>query len=211
MTPLEYKTKVETLLSTISESEWNLGKGLVQLGNTLFEIRRGKVWKEWGHESFGAYIDTIREKIDKSRSHLYSAISVAEKLLPSVEESVLEEMGIGKASALAKHVKNTGQPPSDELVEKARDPKTTIKELRAELHQEIHPDDKGVFWDLKGFFVTEDERDVLLRAFKVAETTDPAIPKETSDSMRRKEIFMRFAMEYLSQYEGKDEPQPSNG
>jgi hypothetical protein len=201
LTAAQLKERVDTLLREIGENEWQLGKKFVQLGNSLLKVRTTRAWENWRFASFGAYIDSIRGEINRGRTQLYSTISVAEKLLPIVGEEKLEQMGITKANELKKST-NDGKTPSEELVNKALDPKVGVQELRAEVFRETkQPEtDRGVYWDLGGFFVTQDERDEIKRAFDVA-TTVLNIKPDTPEHIKRKEITIAMCREFLSTYE----------
>lgn len=197
------KEEVEQLIKKINDGQWNLGKHFVQLGNKLLEIRTKRHWSEWGFESFGKYIETIREQIDKGRTQLYQTISISEKLLPTVSEADLEQMGISKAGELKKVVQ-AGKQPTPELIEKAKDRKVGVQELRAEVLKETSgevPKDNETYWDLGGFFVTKEERDEIKKAFHLAEIVDPPISKELPDHIRRKETMFRLCREFTGTYE----------
>lgn len=201
LTAAQLKERVDKLLKSIGDNEWELGKRFVQLGNALLKVRQTKAWENWGFESFGGYIDSIRSLIDKGRTQLYATISVAEKLLPVVGEAKLEQMGITKAAELKKAVVD-GKVPSDDLINKALDPKTGVKELRAGVFKETKQpeNEKGVYHDWGGAYLTPEEKTEFDRAFAVAEK-ELELKPDIPNHIRTKEVFLAFAREFLSTYE----------
>lgn len=194
--------EISTALDLINSHETDLATHYVQMGIKLESVRARQYWILWGHQSFGRYIDTIKEKVHKGRTQIYATISVAEKLLPHVSESDLEKMGISKALELKKLVSKTGCAPSPEILAKALDPKVDLKELRAEIfkNQNSIGEDKGVYFDLGGFWVTEEEKKEIEDVFQLAAKTDPVIDKALPEWAQRKEVIQRLCMEFQSTY-----------
>ena len=201
-----YRREIDELIRQICTSEANLSRDFVKLGTHLLTVREQKYWLLWEFKSFGAYLSGIQTQIGKARAQLYQSISVVEKLLPEVTEGELAQMGISKAIALRKAIDPSGHI-LPELVRLAVDPKTTIEELRGAIYKECNlvPEEDGSWLDLGGIFVTAAEREELKRAQDVACRTDPIIPKDIPDHVRRKEIWMRMAQEYLATYENEVE------
>ena len=56
------------------------------MGALIYEVRSKRYWCLWGYHSFNAYVKDVGEEVNKKRTQLYNAISVAERLLPSVPE-----------------------------------------------------------------------------------------------------------------------------
>jgi len=191
------------LLDEIKKQEGGLATNFAKLGVLLTQVRGKKYWLLWGYKSFGEYIESIREQVDKGRTQLYGCISIAEKLLPVVGEESLSQMGISKALELKKAMQLTGKKPSAELVIKAKDADVKVAELKASIANEYHIKDsseKGNWWDFGGFYLTNDEKQEITDAMNVARKTDPVIYQELPEHMQRKEILLRFAREYLSTY-----------
>jgi len=194
---------IETTMENIQAGHVLFVTSFARLGFLLCQVRKHQYWEEWGYESFGAYIKEIETKIKKGRSQIYNSISVAERLLPYASEEQIEKMGISKATELAKMIKLAG-PPSPAAVNMAENPLIEVDELKAYLHEKNKVqklDDKGKFYDLKGFFVTEEERAELDFVFELATKVDPPIPQETSEWERRKQVMFRLIAEFRAQYE----------
>lgn len=201
-------TQINRLLETIRLQRTTLNSNYVKIGQLLSEVRNDKLWIELGFKSFGAYLKTVEEKLDLSRNHLYLYMGTAEDLLESVGEENLVEMGIVKAATLRKAVKQSGKPPSDELIKKAIDPATKGADFDNAVATEYNFSNKhedSTWYSMGGFFVTDGEREEINKAFRIAGLTDPVIPKDWSDQARSKEIVLRFSREYLSTYEAQVE------
>jgi hypothetical protein len=195
---------IQETMEAIRSGHMQFVAGFARLGYLLNEVRNNKTWQEWGWESFGKYIQSIEEQIQKGRSQIYNAISVAERLLPYTDELTIEKIGISKATELAKIIKFTGAAPSAEILEHASDPAIEVTEFKAELYETYKVqklDDRGKFYDLKGFYCTDEERAEIDLVFDLACKVDPPIPQETSEWERRKEVVFRLIREFRGTYE----------
>ena len=132
---------IHETLERISHGHNEFVTGFARLGTMLVEVKTKKYWKDWGYDSFGKFVDHVKEKVNKGRSQIYNTISVAEKLLPYASEADIEKMGISKANELAKIVKITGKAPTSSLLAFAKDPKVEVEEFKASLYEtmKIHP------------------------------------------------------------------------
>jgi hypothetical protein len=195
--------EIDELLDEIKSGELCLATNYAKLGNQLLKIRSKKHWIALGFRSFGSYIESIKERIDKGRTQLYMFISVAEKLLPSIAEEDLNRMGISKALELQRIVAQTGMKPPQDLIERALNPVTTREQLRGEVFKHLHcpEDEQGTYWDLGGFYVTPEERKEINRGFDIAARVDPVVPLDWPEHARKKEIMQRLIREFLSTYE----------
>src|SRR5271157_45320 len=199
---LALKEKIDTLIVQISDGQWNLGKKFVELGQALLEVRSQKYWQGWGYETFGAFIDMVTEKLDRGRAQIYGYIGTVEKLLPSIGEDQLVEMGISKANDLARVVR-AGKVILPALLTKALDPNCDVSEFKAAVQTELHQEnpEKGKWRDVGGFYATPEEKEEILRGFDIAARTDPVIASDLPDHARRKEVMQRLVREYLATYE----------
>lgn len=198
------REEVDRLLSAIHNHELKLATSYVRLGNTLLKVRTKRCWEGWGFVSWGSYIDSLRERIDRARSQLYSYIAVSEILLPQVPEDVLESIGISRALELKRFATLSGKRITPELLATATDPKKGIAELRAAVFEAMHqkPDDVSKrYFDLCGFFCSSDERKEINRGFEVAAQVDPPISAETPEPARRLEVMLRLCREFVSTWE----------
>jgi hypothetical protein len=210
LTPLQEKEaaqkvteQIDFILNSIKMNEMSLATGYANLGTQLLKIRTEKYWIVLGYKSFGAYIETIKERIDRGRTQIYQFIGVAECLLPSINESQLGQMGISKALELKRIVSEKGCKPPQVLIDSAINPHTTREELRKQVFGYLHKQEEpqGIYFDLGGIYLSAGEREEIKRAFDVAARVDPVIPIEWQDHQRKKEIMLRLAREFLGTWE----------
>ncbi len=196
------KEKIDALIVQISDGQWTLGRKFVQLGVALLEVRSNKYWETWGHASFGAFIDTVTAKLDRGRAQLYGYIQISERLLPSIGEDQLVEMGISKASELARVV-SAGKVIPPALFAKAIDGDVKVSELKAAVGAELNQErpENGQWRDVGGFYATKEEWEEIQRGYDIAARVDPVIAGTTPDWARRKEIQQRLTREFLATYE----------
>lgn len=192
-------TKVDVLITQLLTAESQLDNDYVKLGHLLFEVQKNLYWKYVGHSSFGEYMLSLADKYNKGRTQLYQYVATVRELSPYINETQMNEMGIAKAMALKVSVKRNGFPPTEEIISQALDPKVTTKDLRTILCvADGVVDEKGTWMDREGFYVTEEERLVIQSADAAALKTDPAVQQDAPDWIKRKEIALRQAMEFLS-------------
>ena len=197
--------KIDTLITQLLTAESQLDNDYVKLGHLLFDVQKNLYWKYTGYNSFGEYMLSLADKYNKGRTQLYQYVATVRELAPYVTEEQMNEMGIAKAMSLKSSVKRTGFPPSEEILQQALNPKVTTKELRNILYvADGVVDEKGTWMDREGFYVTEEERLVIQSADAAALATDPAVQQDVPDWVKRKEIALRQAMEFLGAHQGPD-------
>lgn len=200
------RERLDLLLGEIAQSEKALTTNYVQLGLVLEEIRAQKYWIVYGATSFGKWLKSLHEQVQKGRSQLYAVIGVVEKLLPLVGEDKLIQMGISKAQELKALVTaKPDRPIAPEVIEVAINPKATREQLRVAIHEyhDIKPENPGTWRDFGGGYYTAEEWAEVQYTLKLAERTDPPIPVEWPDWARRKEAIARLCMEYRATYEAE--------
>lgn len=201
MTKLE---EVEYLAAQLGAAEAQLEHGYGKLAYMLKEVSEQRYW-EGSYGSFGAFLKYLQNVHHVGRASLYLYYSVAKTLGGEVTEEQLTEMGIGKAQVLkeakAKSQQNNTSFPID-AVEKALNPEVTINDLKGILLSDSPKLDNSTWIDLKfAFYVTDDERLVLESAANAARRIDPPIKEDMKQSAIAKEIALRWAQEFLSQYQ----------
>jgi hypothetical protein len=201
---VEVNRKIVHLISNIHNGELALATGYVALGAALLAVKENKYWVALEFKNFGEYIASIKDKIQVGRTQLYLYIATVEKLLPSITEKELYNIGITKALELKRVVSMTGQQPPQELIDLALDPKTTQLALKGEVYKHLHltPEDKGIYFDF-GFYVTEEEKAEIERGLDVAARIDPPVGNDWEENARKKEIMFRFVREFLATYEAQ--------
>jgi hypothetical protein len=197
------RLQVDHLLDEIRDQEYGLAANWARLGAALFEVRRNQYWDKWGYLSFGSYIRELADRVRKERSQLYAYIGTAEKLLPYIAEDMLVAIGISKAGELRRFVAQSGRRLPQPLLTMAVDDKTTVKELRAAVFQELHqePDPKSRYFDFGGSYYTTDEKAEIDLAIQIAKGTDPVIPHDIPHHLQMKEVVLRWAREFINTWQ----------
>lgn len=195
------RTDLDSLLTSIKTSELKLASSYVKLGHLLNKVQTARYWLEWGHHSWGSYIDEVRDKIGRGRSQVYGILAAVEQLSPYVSELDMESMGVSRAQALARYVKRSGCRVTPFLLEQALNPKVTLAELTSSVSSALHEEDapKGKWRDF-GFFATAEEWKEIEQAMDAARRIDPPIEADTPDHVALKEIMLRFSQEFASTY-----------
>lgn len=203
------RREIESELGEASSQEETLSRSYVRIGILLYKFRQKEYWRTLDYSGFDHFISEIGEKFNKGRTMLYQYLGTVEKLLPQISADVLEAMGTSKALVLKQAQKAAGgRALPESVLTAALQPDVTANQLRTLAHEAYHvgePNyDKGTWIDF-GVYATPDEREVFKRAFKCAERVDPVISKSLPDHIRRKEMLLRLAMEYLASYEAQVE------
>jgi hypothetical protein len=203
----QIRREIEQVAAAIKTNEQVLDSNWVYLGCLTHKVRTNKYWQNYGHRSFGAYIATLAPKVEKERSQIYLYTTVAEKLLPQISENDLVNMGATKANELKKYVVESGKLVPQELIDLALNPNKKIDEVKAAVADSLNrtPETKGKWFEIKGFYVSEEEQILLEDTLELAKNIDPVIPHDIPDHVQRKEAVLRLAMEFQSTYGGSNE------
>jgi hypothetical protein len=194
------KSDIETLLTSIRNHELRLATSHAKLGRQLLRVQQDKLWVPWGFQSFGSYIDSVRQQIDKGRSQIYNCISVADKLLPAVCESDLDSMGISRAQELARFVKQSGRKVPERLLLLALDDTRTIEELHSAVLEELHEkaEVRGAWHQpIGGSYYTQEEKLEVQQAMSTARNV-LGLGSDIPDHQAHKLILLAFAQEFVS-------------
>jgi UDP-N-acetylglucosamine transferase subunit ALG13 len=193
---------MEHTIDSIRSGELRLATSYARLGSLLLKVKQKQHWIYYGYQSFGKYIDDLRGKIGRQRSQLYNVVSVAERLLPSMTEADLEQIGVTRANELAKFVKQSGRNVTPELLEIALDPKQSVDKLHVAVMEALHQkaDPKGTWWDASGCYLLPDERKEVNQAIGLAMITDPPISRDLPDHEIWKHVILKFAREFYGTY-----------
>jgi hypothetical protein len=196
----QVKQQIDDTLQRISDHQWTLGKAYVRLGCLSLEVRENKYWSSWGYPSFGSFVDSIKDRLDRGRSTVYATISVAERLLPHVLEADLERMGISRAQELARFVKQSGRKVTPRLLLMALDDSRTIEELHSAVLEELQEkgEVKGKWWaPFAGSYYTPEEKLEVQQAMSAARNV-LGLGVEVPDHQAHKLILLAFAQEFQS-------------
>ena len=177
-----------------------LDQSFVRVGVLLAEFKAKEFWRAYPdlYKTFDDFISELKIKFKRGRTQLYSYLTVAEVLLPTIDAEKLEQMGISKALELKRAMKKLeGKPLPSVLLDAALDSTKTTKELRGTIGQALNlePDQAGTWLDLDGFFMTPEERKEFKDAFLATEAL-LGLTRETADHIRRKEVILTWMREW---------------
>lgn len=212
----ELRRKIYNVLESAGAIGFELEQSWMWLGVLLAQFKAKEHWRKYPdrYKTFDDFIDELKAKFNRGRTQLYSYLSVAEKLLPTIGAEKLEQMGIAKALELKRAMKKLeGKPLPPELLASALDSKKTTKELRGEIGRALNLTEEpaGTWFDLDGFFMTPDERKEFKEAVVATEGL-LGLKRETPDHIRRKEVIMSWMREWYGTHaaEFNGVPHPAN-
>lgn len=199
--------KVNELAEKLGAAETVLEGGYVELANALLTVRENRYW-EGSWKSWGEYFQSISEKHQLGRAQLYHQVATVKELQGSVDSNALSEMGISKAAVLAQaHRENPNSGVPKELVVRARDEKTTVKDLKKAIAEATHaPEKTDDDWiDLEmAFYATDEEQAEIYEAIEAARSIDPPVSTTLKSHVQNREIMLRLCREFLATYAPKE-------
>ncbi len=177
-----------------------LDQSFVRVGVLLAEFKAKEFWRAYPdlYKTFDDFISELKIKFKRGRTQLYSYLTVAEVLLPTIDAEKLEQMGISKALELKRAMKKLeGKPLPSVLLDAALDSTKTTKELRGTIGQALNllPDEKGAWFDWGGSFLSKEERDFMKEAFHVTIAL-LGLKQDVPEHIQRKAIFKAWAEEF---------------
>ncbi len=198
VTPQELRRRIYNVLENSTAGEFALEQSWTRLGVLLSAFKAQESWRPLGYVTFDDFITELKMKFKRGRTVLYGYLSCAEVLLPIIGAEKLEQMGISKSLELKRAVKkleNKPLPPA--LLEAALDASKTTKELRATIGQALNltPDEKGVWFDWGGSFLSKEERAFMKEVFSVTKAL-LGIKADVPEHIQRKAIFTAWAEEF---------------
>jgi hypothetical protein len=199
---------VNELAGKLGAAETLLEAGYAQFCEALLVVQKNRYWQN-DFASWGEYFASVCDKFKLGSRQLYHKLATVKELDGIVEPADLTTMGISKASVLANIHKGIGSLPEG-IIEKAKNPETTAKELKKALAEALHiPDSPEEEWIDLGyaFYVTPDEKLEIREAEKIARSIDPPISNELPDHSQKREIVTRFIREFLATYA---QPEPED-
>lgn len=207
------KQELDRVLDEIQSQEKKLETDFVKLGTMIDEVREKKFWLLWDYKSFNAFLEAIAPKVGKGRSRLYACAGICRELLPYLPPEELSDIGISKASAIASAVKKSGKKPSDELLKAAKNPATTLDQMQGMIADSfgLREDmEYGTWFALSGIFLSDEEREELMRGIRCACKVDPAMNHvidkwQDASAGERKEVIFRWVREFLGTWEAETE------
>lgn len=202
---LAHKThqQIVAMISETHDKEKQLNENYVTLGSLIYRMQAKNLWMILGYNKWSDYFQFLQDKYDSGRSQLYAYMNIAKKLLPIIPEKSLVKMGVDKAGLLRKALDTTGKAPSDNILKIALDPNITSKQFKADLFKEfkiIDSSEPGVWFDIGGFYVSPDEKQLIKDTIEKAKSIDPVISKSLPDHIQTKEAILRMCQECISSW-----------
>lgn len=207
----EVHSKILNLITEVKAAESDLEGGYVKLGQLVYKVQVKTMWIPLGYNSWREYMEFLSEKYGTGRTQLYGYIGTVKTLSPYVDDQTLTDMGISKAKELKRAVDTTSKAPSEELLEKARDPKVLVPEFRKAIQEEFHiidHNEKGIWIDLGGIYLTQDEKDEWEKAIDLAKSIDPVVSAALPKHVQFKEALMRLVQEFIASHPDEPEEDP---
>ena len=198
------QTEIDQIAQSIEQGERTVASSRVKLGSRVHKVRSKKYWRVYGQKSFGAYVASLEPKVKKKRTQVYLCVSVVETLGTQIPEEQLEEMGISRAYQLKKFAKQSGKLVPQALIDAALDREKDVDQLQAEVAAELHqvPETKGKWFELGGFFVTDEEKILLEDTVEITKNLDPPVAHDLPEHEQIKQVVLRWVMEFRGTYGG---------
>jgi len=199
--------QIDDLIQKLLAAEDKLEHGYAKLGLLLTEVSEKELWREAGFPSWSKYMESLQAKYHRGKTQLWRYFSSVREMRPYLKEEQMNQMGISKLDVLKKATQQLGFPPNSEVIKEALDPTKTVSDVRksvAQNHNLTQEEQSGTWYELSGFFVTNEERQVINGAFSAALRTDPVVEKGVKESVRTKEALLRLSMEYLATHQEEE-------
>lgn len=194
--------EVDLLAESLRKAEDLLECGYAEFGSLLVVVSQDELWRQTEHKTFDAYVRGLGARYDLGRTQIYKCYGVVRELSPYLSTEQLNQIGISKAQELKSATKRSGVGPSEEIVAEAIKKETKIDDIRKLLFAEGNPapENKGVWYPTEGFWVTEEEKQILDDADAAAWRTDPVVQETIPAWARKKESRLRQAMNFLADH-----------
>jgi len=199
-TPEYVLGRVENQILGLTEAEEDCERGYAQLGWLLLEVATMHYWRV-NHTTFRDYLRTIAMSSKKTPETLQRYFLTVRDLSDTFSCAQLEAMGISKAMKL-RQAKDYAIVLPQTVVDAALDPQISVKDLHKIISTTLKlPEDDGDWFDLGAeFYVNSEERATIEDAVKAAEHCDPVTKKTVSASMQRKDIVLKWCMNFLADH-----------
>jgi len=188
----------------LATADGDLERGYAQLSWMLFEVATLQLWRV-KYDSFRKYLVDVATFSKKTPGVLHQYFLTVRDLSDTFTADQLATMGISKAIQL-RHAKEYAIVLPKTLIDAAMTPSTTVKDLKKLISITLRlPEDDGDWFDLGAeFYVNPEERATIEDAVRVAMLCDPATKKTISISMQRKDVVLKWCMEFLATYGGTE-------
>ncbi len=195
--PEDALRRVESQAREMATIENEAEAGFAHLGWLLLEVAQMQYWRV-RHNTFHDYLKVVSLHAKKTPGQLQRYLLTVRDLSDTFSSKQMETMGITKSMQL-RNAKDYAIVLPAVIVQAALDSKVTVKELKKLIATTLQmPKDDGDWFDLDfAFYVTPEERATIEDAIRAAEHCDPVIKRGIAESGQKKEIVLRWAMEFL--------------
>jgi hypothetical protein len=203
----ETHNQILKIMTDAKLAETELEHNYITLGKHIYQMQVKVLWLALGYSSWRDYFSFLQEKFGMGRTQLYSYVGTVKSLSPYVDDDTMIDMGVSKAKELKRAIDTTSKAPSEELLEKARDPKVFVQEFKQAINDEYHIKDHtepGNWYDLRGVFFTPEEKEEWEKAIDLAKSIDPVVDYQLPEHVQLKEALLRIAQEFIGTYEPKE-------
>jgi len=184
-------------------TEAGIERGYAHIGLMLLEVAEMQYWRV-RHDSFREYLKVVAAKAKRSPGQLQQYFLTVRDLMDTFTPAEMETIGITKATKL-RQAKDYALVLPQTLKTAALDPKISSKELKKLISETLKmPEDDGDWMDLGfEFYVTPEERATIEDAIRAAEHCDPVTKKTVAESVQKKDVVLKWAMEFLGAHAGE--------
>jgi hypothetical protein len=193
-------SRVQRQATEMAAADDQCERGYAHLGWLLLEVAEMQFWR-LHYQTFREYLKEVAMTSRRSPEQLHRYFLTVRDLSDTFSAAQLEAMGISKAMRL-RAAKDYALVLPAEVVNVALDPKSTVKDLKKAISVALKmPDEDGDYMDLEfEFMVSPEERVFFEAVMDAAMRTDPVTKSNISKSAQRKDIAMKWAMEYWGTY-----------
>ena len=186
--------------ASLAAAEGACESGYAHLGWLLFEVAELQLWR-LNYTTFKDYLRSVSEVSKKTVAQLHRYFLTVRDLSDTFSAAQLETIGITKAMQLRK-AKDYAIILPKIIAEAALDSRITTQDLKKIISTTLKlPEDDGDWFDLGAeFYVNPEERATIEAAVRAAEQCDPVTKKTIDISMQRKDVVLKWCMEFLATY-----------
>jgi hypothetical protein len=184
-------------------TEAGIERGYAHIGLMLLEVAEMQYWRV-RHDSFREYLKVVAAKAKRSPGQLQQYFLTVRDLMDTFTPAEMETIGITKATKL-RQAKDYALVLPQTLKTAALDPKISSKELKKLISETLKmPEDDGDYLDCEmEFMVTPEQRATIEQAIEVAKHTEPLTKSTISQSVQKKDVVLKWAMEFLGAHAGE--------
>lgn len=192
----------DDLLGLIHGQEESLGRNFVRLASIVYQVQQTKAWIDWGHKSFNDYLTAIGDQIDRKRGQIYNMLATV-RLLPSLSETDLLDLGVTKASVLKDYARDMKKQPPPQLVEYAKNPATSVEDLRAQVYTKTHgePPEGQKYYKI-AYVATPGQQETIQKGFSLAAKM-AKFPEDLAEHSKTAATLEVIMQEFIGTYEGQ--------